>query len=341
MKNHTKNTLILLTAGILCAGSAHPMIKNLLDQRKISNNTKKLTNDFLIKLEKKAKKTLSTRYLDFLLLDTDHTINTSLEKIFGRISSSSVFKPHITFVKNYKKNKNETTQAIQTLQQIFTKKCADFPLEIRWLLHNPYYKQNLKIIMLKAHNSNKSLAAVKLQLLIPLVANPDLFFGLAQAIPALYMQKIATFKTHVENYSIDFEWIFDRDFNSPLLFACRKNNYELTEYFLENKKLSVNQRNINGQTPLMFAAYHKNRELIKLILKDPKTNVHLRDKKNQNALHYAFLSELGTRQIDQLDYENEESAPSIRRDNTYQLISKMIKSHPSYWTTTYNKLYKK
>ena len=60
----------------------------------------------------------------------------------------------------------------------------------------------------------------------------------------------------------------DRNNNSSLQIAVRKNSIYLTKFFLNKKNRNINSRNNKGQTALHLACSNRNEDIIKLLIKN-------------------------------------------------------------------------
>ena len=80
-----------------------------------------------------------------------------------------------------------------------------------------------------------------------------------------------------ENDILDVNSYRDRDNNSNLIIAIKRNNKRFVQYFLD-KKYNPNEKNKYGNTALHFAIQNENEEIIKLLL-DKGADISIKNKK--------------------------------------------------------------
>ena len=102
-------------------------------------------------------------------------------------------------------------------------------------------KYNYKILSYKKNGDKKDLS---------------LFYTMVVEDPFMKKYKILN-----KNYR-------DKNNNSSLQIAVRKNSMYLTKYFLNKKKRNINSRNNKGQTALHLACSNRNKDIINLLIKN-------------------------------------------------------------------------
>ncbi len=76
--------------------------------------------------------------------------------------------------------------------------------------------------------------------------------------------------------------------NTALVLASRKNYIEIVKLLLEVESINVNIQNNSGNSALILASYNNYIEIIKLLLEHENINVNLQNKYGGTALMFAF-----------------------------------------------------